>query len=464
MGAEDRKPVGTSADRIPLSCNQEFLYGYDRGDDEGPFGPRFHIVHGWWLRGKAHPDTLRKALDDVVARHEALRTVVVRGASGEWHQEVRPPMRARLEVREASAADDGARERAAQALLTEVESGTISAHRLPLIKATLVRFDEEHAVLALIVHHSAADGWSVRRIVRDLALCYAARRGHAVPEPPPAPPYRDFVAWQRAFTAGDDAARARAFWRERLAGARIVSVPTDRPKSAGLPESTAVYRFTLDAPVVSRAAELARSMRCTPFMVLMGAFALMIQRTTGSTDTVVPTFSPGRLQDEFRHTVGPFLNLLPLRTELAGCRSFRDVVSRVRATCLAAYSHDIPFVHILAQEPELMRPVTEDDRAACVFQVFPFPFVLDGEEIGDLVFTEIRRRLDSQPVGSDVPNGALWTLNLDPAGDVVAGVQYNSNLYDMSSVAGMVEEYRAVLGEAVAAPDAPVGLDEPRTS
>lgn len=105
-----------------------------------------------------------------------------------------------------------------------------------------------------------------------------------------------------------------------------------------------------------------------------------------------------------------------------------------------------------------MGPVMEDDRAACVFQVFPFPFVLDGTRIGDLEYTEIRRRLDSQPVGSDVPNGALWTLNLDPAGDVVAGIQYNSNLYDESSVAAMVDRFRQTLSEVVDAPDAPLGI------
>lgn len=457
MSPDSTPSDGDFAGRIPLSYNQEFLYGFDRGDDEGPLGPRFHIVHGWWVRGKVRPEILQKALDDVVARHEALRTVIVRSA-GQWHQLVRPPTQVRLQVREAADTDAGARDRAAEQLLTEVESGTIDAHELPLIKATLLRFDDEAAVLVLIVHHSAADGWSVRRIIRDLAVRYAVRRGCAVPEPPPALPYRAFVAWQNEFAAGAAAERSRAFWQHKLAGARIISVPTDRPKSSGLPQSTAVYRFTIDADLVSRATGMAKALRSTPFMVLLGAFALLVQRTTGNTDVVVPTFSPGRDQDRFQDTVGPFLNLLPLRTELAGCRDFREVVARIRTTCLEAYDHDIPFPQILAQAPELMLPVLGDDRAACVFQVFPFPFLLHGEMIGDLEFTEIRRRLDSQPVGSDVPNGALWTLNLDPVGDVVAGIQYNSNLYDEGSMAALVKRFVAILSEVVTEPDAALGL------
>ncbi|MFF2040688.1 condensation domain-containing protein [Kitasatospora sp. NPDC058170] len=456
MSADGKLQPDDPARRTPLSFNQDFLCGFDRGDDQGPFGPRFHIVHGWRLRGKVDTGTLQQALDDVVLRHEALRTTIVRG-DGERYQEIHPPSPARLELREAAAgADPAERDRAVEELITEVESGTISARELPLLKATLLRFDEDDAILVLIVHHTAADGWSVRLIIRDLAACYAARREHRPVELPTALPYREFASWQREFADDPALEGSRAFWREQLAGARILSVPTDRPKSSGLPESTAVYRFTIGAELTSRAVEISRALRSTPFMVLLGAFAVHVQRTTGSTDVVVPTFSPGRGEDRFHHTVGPFFNFLPLRTELAGCRSFAEVVGRVRATSLLAYAHDIPFGQIIAEAPELMLPTLEDDRAACVFQVFPFPFLLDGELIGDLEYTEVRRRLTSQPLGSDVPNGALWTLNLDPAGDVVAGVQYNSNLYDERSVAEQADQFRAVLGELVESPDAPL--------
>ncbi|MFG3052243.1 condensation domain-containing protein [Kitasatospora sp. NPDC048239] len=456
MSADGKQQPDDPAHRSPLSFNQDFLCGFDRGDDQGPFGPRFHIVHGWRLRGKVDTGTLQQALDDVVVRHEALRTMIVRG-DGERYQEIHPPSPVRLELREAAAGSTPAeRDREVEALITEVESGTVSARELPLLKATLLRFDEDDAILVLIVHHTAADGWSVRLIIRDLATCYAARREHRPVELPTALPYREFASWQRE-SAGDPALEgSRTFWREQLAGARILSVPTDRPKSTGLPESTAVYRFTIGAELTSRAVEISQALRSTPFMVLLGAFAVLVQRTTGSTDVVVPTFSPGRGEDRFHHTVGPFFNFLPLRTELSGCRSFAEVVGRVRATSLLAFSNDLPFGQIIAEAPELMLPTLEDDRAACVFQVFPFPFLLDGELIGDLEYTEVRRRLTSQPVGSDVPNGALWTLNLDPAGDVVAGVQYNSNLYDERSVAEQADRFRAVLGELVDSPDAPL--------
>ncbi|HEY9475129.1 MAG TPA: condensation domain-containing protein [Mycobacteriales bacterium] len=440
------------AEHIPLSFNQEFLCGFDRGDDEGPFGPRFHIVHGWRLHGPVDVNTLRDALDDVVARHEALRTLIVRD-EGERHQRIFPPSSPELEVRDHPGLDPRERDRRVEELLIEVEAGTISARRLPLVRAVLARFDDHDWVLVLIAHHIATDGWSIRVIIRDLAACYAIRRGFAA-ELPESRQYQEYAVWQRAQVAEAATEASREYWREKLRGARIYAASTDQHKSAGPAESTSVFRFSIGEELVSPALGMARTMRCTPFMVLLAAFVVFVRRTTGTTDIVVPTFTPGRSQERFHNTVGPFLNFVPLRTDIAGCGTFRDVVRRVRATCVETYLHDIPFALVAAEAPELMLPTLEDDAAACVFQVFPFPFVLDGDMVGDVEYSEVRRRLLSQPVGSDVPNGALWTLNIDPDGDVIAGIQFNNNLYHQSTISGMVSEFVRVLRDAVAAPDA----------
>jgi condensation enzyme len=453
--AETAQIQDNQSNLTPLSLNQEFLCGFDRGDDQGPFGPRFHIVHGWRLRGEVDLDTLRGALYDVVARHEALRTMIVRDEPVRY-QKVFPPAAPEIEIRALPGTDPADRDREVEQLIIDVESSTISARTMPLLRAVLGRFDEQDSVLVLIFHHTATDGWSVRLIIRDLATCYAARRGFDVPALPEPSQYREFASWQRAAAANGELDASCEFWRDKLRGARIFSIPTDRPKSANLPESTSVYRFLLGAGLAAPALELSAAMRSTPFMVLMAAFKLLVHRLTGATDIVVPTFSPGRGHEQFQDTVGPFLNFLPLRTDIGGCRTFREVVNRIRATCLEAYSYDIPFGQIVAQAPGLMEPTLEDGRAACVIQVFPFPFLLDGTTVGDLAYTEFRRRLRSQPVGSDVPNGALWTLNLDPSGDIVASIQFNSNLFDEQTLIDMVSQFRSVLQETVTAPDEPL--------
>jgi hypothetical protein len=443
--------------RIPLSLNQQFICMFDKGEEAGPFGPHYHIVHGWHLHGTVDPATMHAALDDVIARHEILRTVI-RKDGAEQYQQVLPPPPSSLTILDLRDRPADDRTDQVELLLNEVESSALAAAELPHLKALLGQFGEDHWILVLIANHTAADGFSMRLIIRDLALSYARRR--ELPDAaglPEIAQYRDYASWQREAATLAAAEAARAFWRRQLAGAQIFALPTDRPKSGDLPDPTAVYRFTIGAEVVGPALAAARSVRCTPFMVMFAAFAVVLNRRTGVTDLVVPTFTPGREQERFHGVVGSFFNFLPLRVDLAGCQTFRDVVLRTRDTCLASYAHDIPFLQVMGEAPELMMPAMAADRALNVFQVFPFPFVLDGELIGDLSYTEVRRRLRSQPVGSDVPDGALWTLNLHPDGDIVGSVQFKSNLYDQQTIAELVADFAGTLRELVAEPDAPLG-------
>lgn len=457
MSASDltQQLAGGPIDRLPISFNQEFTCLFDHGDEEGLFGPRNHIVHGWWVTGDVDTGTLRAALDDLVRRHTMLRAQVVRD-QGDPYLRIYPP--SPPPVREISCTDVPAalRRQRTEELLNEVEASAIGVTELPHLRAVLARFGPEESLLVLIVHHTATDGWSMRLIIRDLATCYAARRGYGT-QPPPPVQYHEYAAWQRGL-ASDEHSEAARFWRDKLAGAGISTFTTDRPHSR-MPETTSgVYRFHLDADLVRRTLALARATRSTPFMVFLSAFELLIHELKATTDIVIPTFSPGRDDVRFHQTVGPFFNFLPLRTDIAGCETFRHVLERTRVTCLESYLHDIPAMRIFQEAPALMDPGDEDDQTIFVFQVFPFPFVLDEERVGDLVYTEVRWRLLPQPVGSDVPDGALWTLNVDPTGNVLGSVHFKTGLFDQASIGALVARYSDVLRAAVAAPDAALSL------
>ncbi|MEK8107739.1 condensation domain-containing protein [Micromonospora sp. M12] len=241
------------AHQAPLSLNQEFLCLYDRGDDEGPFGPRYHIVHGWRIRGEVDVESLQGALDDVVARHEALRTTVVRTPE-DRHQAIRPVRSAvQLILRDLPAVAERDRDAATERLLIEVEADTFPSTALPLLRAVLARFDDRDAVLVLISHHTATDGWSMRLIIRDLANRYAARRGHDVPALPPPRQYREFAHWQRELVADPDRmAEPAQFWPENLRSARVFTVDLDRPRSTATATTTAMHRFLIGADVIAR--------------------------------------------------------------------------------------------------------------------------------------------------------------------------------------------------------------------
>ncbi|MCI0383182.1 condensation domain-containing protein [Streptomyces sp. CNQ085] len=443
--------------RIPLSFNQEFLCLFDQGDREGPFGPLYNIVGGWRLAGKVDPAALQDALDDVVARHEALRTIVVRDPE-DRRQEILPPSPVSLTVREMPEPDRAARDRRAEELLIELEGGHYGVDRLPLLHAVLGRFDEDDTVLVLIAHHTAVDEVSLQVIIRDLGILYAKRCGHDLSELPEAVQFREFAAWERERYAPTAEVGARAYWRERLAGARITGVPTDHPKSAGLEKTTAVHRFLVGSEQTSAARALARQTRGSAFMVLLAAYKVFLNGLAGATDVVVPTMASGRGPARFQDTVGAFFNFVPLRTDLAGAATFREVVERTRATCLKAYGNPLPFSQVAAEAPELAASFGADDLGVVAFQVFQFP-AREGMEAGDVRISEIRRRLLSQPVSTDVPDGVLFQLDIDPAsGEMLGHLGYNTNLFREETMREFAAGFVRVLDRTVMAPDAPLSL------
>ncbi|MBB0242670.1 hypothetical protein FNQ90_00740 [Streptomyces alkaliphilus] len=440
---------------IPLSFNQEFLCMFDQGDEQGPFGPLYNIVGGWRLAGKVDTDALREALDDIVVRHEALRTTIVR-TPGEQRQEIHPASPVRLEVRDLSEPDHAVRARRAEELLIELEGGHHGVEDLPLIRAVLGRFDEEDAVLVLVVHHTAADEVSMQLIIRDLGVRYAERRGHEVAPLPEVTQFRDFAVWERERYAPSAEVAARDYWRLQLAGARITGVPTDHPKSAGVAKTTAVHRFRVDAELTSAALAMARQTRGSAFMVLLAAYKVFLNGLVGEDDIVVPTLASGRGPARFQNTVGAFFNFVPLRTNVSGAATFREVVRRTRTTCLKAYGNPLPFGQVVAGAPELAASFGADDLGVVAFQVFQFP-ALEGEDAGDVRISEIRRRLLSQSVSTDIPDGAMLQLDIDPAsGEMLGHLGYNTNLFHESTMREFAAGFVEVLGPLLRNPDAPL--------
>ncbi|MCG5216046.1 condensation domain-containing protein [Streptosporangium soli] len=458
MSVSEVPSLRSDLDRVPLSWNLAFLRGFDKGDEEGPFGPRYTIVCGWRLSGPLDAALLQEALDDVVVRHEALRTEIVREDGGGGHQRVVPPSPALLTVRDLSAVPGDDRDRSAEELLNEVEAEPFPLSELPLVRAVVGRFDERDAVLVLIAHHIGADEWSMRLIMRDLAHAYAVRAGHDVPAPPKARQYRQYVEWEQTALTSPVTARSQEYWRNTLAGARVLGIKTDHPRSEGLPKATAWQRFRLPADLTLAVQRIGKETRSSPFMVLLAAYAVYLGQRAKTTDIVIPTFSSGRGDARFHDTVGSFFNFMPLRIDAAECGTFRDVVTRTRGTCVSAYAHDLPFAQVLGEAPELMLPAMEDDIALVVFQVFRSPLAGEPETAGDLNYSVIRRSLLSQPVGGDVPDGAMWHLEIDNTGELVGSMAFNSNLFDEETISDMVAGFSRTLRLVITDPDAPLEI------
>jgi condensation enzyme len=445
--APDQEPA-----RYPLSFTQEWFITLDQGDDGGTFGPRFMIVSALRVTGHVDLQVLQGSLDDVVVRHELLRTLVVRDADPPY-QMVLPPCRVPLEVTDLPPAAGTSRDLVVQELILQAEAGSVSARQVPLIKALLCRFDDRDSVLLLTVHHSVSDGWSIHVISRDLGAFYTARRAGIAAVLPPMRQYRQYAAWQRASAANTAADGAPAYWQHKLDGAREFTIPNDHghPDSYSRPYSMHVH--DIEPEVMTAAAALATATRSTVFTVMLSAFYLLAHQLTGTTDLAIRAFTAGRDELQFQNTMGLFLNCVPFRTDIAGCTSFRDIVTATRETFVDAMAHELP-VNVIEQAFPAFTKSREDLRTSQFIianqqgqlgEDLTFPIAEDARWAGDGM-------LEGQEV-RDIPSGTVWNLSARPSGELKGSVLFNLDEFDESTVAGWAAGLRQILAGAVREPD-----------
>jgi hypothetical protein len=445
--ALDREPA-----RYPLSFTQEWFLTLDQGDDGGTFGPRFMIVSAVRVTGHVDLAVLQDSLDDVVARHELLRTLVVRDADPPY-QMVLPPCRVPLEVRDLPPVTAKSRDLVVQELILEAEAGSVSARQVPLMKALLCKFDDRDSVLLLTVHHSVSDGWSMQVILRDLGACYTARRTGVPAALPPMRQYHEYAAWQRASATSTAEDGAPAYWQHKLDGAREFTMPNDHGHPGSYSRPYSMHVHNIEAEVMTAASALATATRSTLFTVMLSAFYVLAHQLTGATDLAIRAFTAGRNELEFQNTTGLFLNCVPFRTDIAGCASFRDIVMATRETFIDAIAHELP-VNVIEQNFPDFTKSREDLRTS------QFIIANQQRQLGDEVIFPIaegaRAESDRMLQGSqvhDIPSGTVWNLDVRPSGELNGDVLFNLDEFDESTVAGWAAGLRRILAGAVREPD-----------
>jgi condensation enzyme len=438
--------------RYPLSFTQEWFVTMDKGDDGGPFSPRYLIGVPLRIAGQVDVAVLQGALDDVVARHELLRTLVVRDADPHY-QMVYPPCQVPLEVREMPPVTGKAREMVIQKLILENEASTMSAREVPLLRALLCRFDDRESALFLTVHHSVSDGWSVQVILHDLGAFYAARVSGIAPKLPEMRQYREFAEWQRASATSTPDAGALKYWAEKLDGARETVMPNDHAHPDLYSRPYSLHVFDIDADTMAGAAALATATRGTQFTVMLSVIYVLMNQITGVTDLLVPAITAGRNEPEFHNTMGLFLNVLPFRTEIADCTSFRDVVLKTRETFIDAMANELPIGLIEQISPDYIK--SREDRRTSQLLISDNP--VSGGEADPLPIAEgatgIAERLLQEDVSHDIPSGTVWYLSSQPGGPLGGGVHYNLDEFDQSTAEGWSAGLKRILASAVLNPD-----------
>ncbi|HEV2258587.1 MAG TPA: condensation domain-containing protein [Streptosporangiaceae bacterium] len=433
--------------RYPLSFSQEWFVTLDNGGDSGAFGPRFLLVCEVRITGHVDLALLQGALDDVVARHELLRTLVVRDADPPY-QEIYPPCRVPLEVRDLPPVTGKSRDIVAQELIAEAEAGRISALEVPTLRALLCRFDDRDSALVLTVHHSVSDGWSLQVILRDLGAFYAARRSGLPAKLPEVRQYREYAEWQKASATSTAEDGAPRYWQDKLRGGREFTIPNDHGHRDSYSSPYSLYNDTIDADVMSAASALATRARTTTFTVLLSAFYVLAHNITDATDLAIRAFTAGRNEEQFHDTMGLFINVLPFRTDLADCTSFRDILISAKETFIDALAHELPVTVIEEASPDFVK--SREDLRTSQFIISETP-----TQLGDVVFSiaegarEVHQYLLEESRHHDIPSGMVWGLTPTPAGGLTSGVLFNPDEFDESTVAGWAAGLRKILTSAV---------------
>ncbi|HYW09200.1 MAG TPA: amino acid adenylation domain-containing protein, partial [Longimicrobium sp.] len=384
-------------------------------------------------------EALRRALAEIVRRHDTLRTTFST-VDGEPIATVSSApldvpiveLRGNDSLR-AFAADEAARP-------FDLAAG-------PLFRATLARLAADDHALVLVMHHAVIDGWSLAILYRELAALYAAfRRGAESPLAPLPVRYADFAAWQRAEPGNVE--RETDWWRGKLAGLpELLELPADHARPAAKSYRGAVIPARFPAPLAAAVRGLARESGATPFMALLAALSALIHRWTGATDFAVGTPTAGRSRPETEGLIGFFVNTLVLRADVAGDPTFRELLGRLRETTLGAYAHqDLPFERLA----DALRP--ERSTGHDPF----FAVMLALQNAG-----ELRPRLDGLEVERmQVPSAgarADLTFSLVEDEDGIGGlVEYSTDIFERATAERMLEQFRILLEAATARPDTPV--------
>ena len=337
---------------LPLSFGQQRLWFLDRLE---PGSSAYNLSRALRLRGALDVAVLRRALDEIVRRHEPLRTVFS-AADGEPVQVVLPAVAVELAVEDLSILPADAREADAARRASEAAAAPFDLARGPLFRAALLRLAADEHVLLLAMHHAVGDGWSIGVLFREIEALYAAFLAGAPSPLAPLPlRYADHALRQRAELAGEALDRPLDWWRTRLQGApALLELPTDRPRPAVQSHRGAVLRFTLPPELGGRLSAVGRAEGATLFMTVLAAFQLLLARYSGQDDVVVGTPVAGRTRPELEGLIGFFANTLALRTDLSGDPTFGQLLRRVREATLGAFAHqELPFEKLVeALQPE----------------------------------------------------------------------------------------------------------------
>ncbi|MEA2589293.1 MAG: hypothetical protein QOH66_2220, partial [Actinomycetota bacterium] len=437
----DAIPAAHRTGPLPMSFSQQRLWFLN---DLLPEDDGYNSGLALRLTGVLDQPALNRALQDLLARHESLRTTFDE-IDGAGIQVVHPVHE--LPVPVVDLRSDPRPDALDQVLLDEY-SRPFDLRQGPLLRVLLVRTAEDEHVLTLCMHHIVTDGWSMGVLTEELGAMYGAARRDETADLPPLPlQYADFARWQRERLSDAALEDDLGYWKRQLSDVSRLDLPTDRQRPVVRTSAGARHEFVVPPDVVARLGDIARAGDATLFMALVAACQVLLGRYCGQQDIAVGTVTSGRNRAELDRLAGFFVNTVVLRSTVRAMETFSTFLTDVRATVLDAFAHDeVPFerlVHKVQAERDLSRN-----------SVFDVMVLLQGRQRRPPKFAGLgvdEVRLPRRTANFDI------TIEFEECAEGLAGVlEYSTDLFEAPTIQRMAAHLQMLLGGIAADPDRPV--------
>jgi amino acid adenylation domain-containing protein len=430
---------------LPASFPQQRLWFLDQLE---PGSASYNIPAAVRLRGQLDLSALERALNEVIRRHEVLRTMLV-SERGIPRQIIADRLELLWTTQDFSRLPEGDRESQALRRLREEAERPFDLARGPLIRAALFRLSEQEHFAIVTMHHAVSDGWSIGILIRELSALYGSfRLGEPSPLAEPAVQYADYALWQRKLLDEEGLEAQLKYWKRQLAGVPQLELPTDRPRPLIASQRGGERTAILPKATLAALRALGRGEGATLYITLLAAFQVLLHRYSSQEDIAVGSPIAGRTRPELEGLIGFFVNTLVLRGDLSGDPPFRELLRRARRTAIEAYTHqDVPFEKLVS--------VTHADRESSRAPLFQVMFALQNVpppelHAPELVLTPLElssstSKFDLTLFATEVPEGLRLSF------------EYSADLFDAATAERMLAHFQILLEEIIAAPDQSIG-------
>ncbi|HEY0735023.1 MAG TPA: amino acid adenylation domain-containing protein [Herpetosiphonaceae bacterium] len=429
----------------PLSFSQQRLWFLEQLD---PGTAAYNLPQAVRLQGQLDVDVLRRSLNEIVRRHESLRTTFA-ASEGEPHAVVAPALELDLPILDLRSLPADEREQTVQQWMQTEATQPFDLVRGPLLRFRLLRLAASEYILLINIHHIVSDGWSNSVLIREIAAHYQAFAARQ-PSPLPALPiqYADFAAWQREYLQSEVLDRHMDYWKRQLDGAStVLALPTDRPRPAVQTVAGARHYIRIPQRLTARLKHLSQGEGASLFITLLAGFHALMYRYTGQDDILVGSPVANRNRAEVEPLIGFFVNTLVLRSRFTKNITFRELLQQTRQVALEAQDHqDLPFEK-LVEDLHVARDLSRNS----LFQVM---FALQNAHLPNLSSPT----LEITPLETD-SNTALFDLSLDlyeTSHELRGWFEYSTHLFDGATIQRMAEHFINLLDDLSAQPDQPI--------